>query len=238
MSGGVRQKARAPEDEDIVIFLLFGPPGSGKGTQSRWICEWVGVPAISTGEILRAEYEARTPLGLAAQEVMAAGGLVSDEMVNQILAKRLAKADCRNGFLLDGYPRTVTQAAHLDGLLKPVGQEETVVLHLDVPEESLIRRLTSRRQCPKCRRIYNLIFQPPLVAGVCDEDRTALVQRKDDVEEAIRERLRTYEAETNAVLTYYKGRKCYRISGDHDPKRVFREIQERLEGVVVEKVRG
>lgn len=220
-----------------MVFLLFGPPGSGKGTQSQWITEWLGIPAISTGEILRAEYEARTPLGLAAQAVMAAGSLVSDDLVNQILAKRLARPDCANGFLLDGYPRTVAQAAHLDEILPRLGHPESIVLHLDVPPESLIRRLTARRQCPQCHRIYNLIFQPPRQDSVCDDDSTLLIHRKDDVEDAIRERLRTYLSETSPVLEYYHGRTCYQISGDQDPKAVFSEIQTQLEEVLI-KVRG
>src|SRR5580692_5806100 len=154
--------------EGNLVFLLFGPPGSGKGTQAGRISNWLGIPAISTGDMLREEIKAGSALGNAAKSIMASGGLVGDDLVNKMLAHRVSAPDSAHGFLLDGYPRTVEQAEYLDGLLNERHLPSPIVLHLDVPMDALVGRLTSRRQCPKCKRIYNLLHQPPKVAGVCD----------------------------------------------------------------------
>ncbi|HEX5226168.1 MAG TPA: nucleoside monophosphate kinase, partial [Bryobacteraceae bacterium] len=138
-----------------MVLLLFGPPGSGKGTQSGRISNWLKIPAISTGDMLREEIKAGTALGNAAQAIMASGGLVGDDLVNRMLAHRVSAPDSAHGFLLDGYPRTVEQAEYLDSLLRQRHFDTPVVLHLDVPLDALVGRLTSRRQCPKCKRIYN-----------------------------------------------------------------------------------
>ena len=212
-----------------MVFLLFGPPGSGKGTQSRMITNWLGIPAISTGDMLRAEIQAGSELGKAAQSIMANGGLVGDELVNQMLAHRIARPDCDSGFLLDGYPRTVEQAEFLDRLVVEQGLPNPVILHLDVPVDALVGRMTSRRQCPKCGRIYNLLHQPPNTAGVCDDDATPLVTRKDDQEEVVKDRLRTYEKLTRPVLSHYQDRKYYQIRGDRSPAYIFEEITGILE---------
>ena len=172
-----------------MVILLFGPPGCGKGTQGAVMTRRLGVPSISTGEIFRAELKAGSPLGNAAKEIMASGGLVGDDIVNAMVSGRLRQPDCRHGFLLDGYPRTIAQAEFLDGLLKELGYPEPTVVYLEVPDSVLIARLTSRRQCPACGRIYNLLSQPPLREGVCDVDGAALIQRDDDKEEVIRARL-------------------------------------------------
>jgi len=169
-----------------VVLLLFGPPGSGKGTQSRLITNWLGIPAISTGDMLRAEIQAGTPLGNAARSIMASGGLVGDDLVNEMLAHRVSQPDCNAGFLLDGYPRTVEQAEFLDRLLGARGLPKPIILHLDVPMDALVGRMSSRRQCPTCMRVYNLLQQPPLQSGVCDDDETPLITRKDDQEDVVR----------------------------------------------------
>jgi len=215
-----------------VVLLLFGPPGSGKGTQSRLITNWLGIPAISTGDMLRAEIQAGTELGNAARSIMASGGLVSDDLVNKMLARRVAQPDCQRGFLLDGYPRTLQQAEYFDALVKERGLPKPIILHLDVPTDALIGRLTSRRQCPKCGRIYNLLHQPPKKAGVCDDDGTPLVTRKDDQEDVVRDRLRTYDELTRPVLAYYQDRNYYQIRGDRSPSYIFEVITGILEPLV------
>jgi adenylate kinase len=215
-----------------LVLLLFGPPGSGKGTQSGRISNWLGIPAISTGDMLREEIKAGTALGNAAQSIMASGGLVGDDLVNRMLAQRVSSPDSAHGFLLDGYPRTVEQAEYLDRLLGERSFESPIVLHLDVPLDALVGRLTSRRQCPTCKRIYNLMQLPPRLPGVCDDDGTPLVTRKDDTEEVVRERIRTYDEVTRPVLAYYQDRKYHQIRGDRSPGYIFEEITGILDPVV------
>jgi adenylate kinase len=208
-----------------LVLLLFGPPGSGKGTQSRLITNWLGIPAISTGDMLRSEIQGGTKLGEAVRCIMTSGGLVGDDLVNEMLAHRVAQPDCLNGFLLDGYPRTVYQAEFLDRLLTERSLPKPIILHLDVPLDALQGRLTSRRQCPKCGTIYNLLHQPPKKAGLCDNDGTPLITRRDDQDEVVRERLRTYEAQTRPVLAHYQDRKhYYQIRGDRSPQYIFEAI--------------
>jgi adenylate kinase len=215
-----------------VVLLLFGPPGSGKGTQSRLITNWLAIPAISTGDMLRAEIQGGTPLGKAARSIMASGGLVGDDLVNKMLAQRIAQPDCKSGFLLDGYPRTVQQAEYFDSLVTERGLPKPIILHLDVPMDALIGRMTSRRQCPKCGRIYNLLHQPPKKSGFCDDDGTPLDTRKDDQEDVVRERIRTYDELTRPVLAYYQDRNYHQIRGDRSPSYIFEEITGILEPLV------
>jgi adenylate kinase len=186
-----------------VILLLFGPPGCGKGTQAVYLAERFHIPAISTGEMFRAECKAGTELGKAACSILSRGGLVSDELVNGIVANRIARTDCKEGFLLDGYPRTVPQAIWFSALLRDRGLPMPVVIHLDVPDEALVTRLTARRQCPQCKHIYNAVLQPPKVAGVCDVDGAALLTREDDREEVVRQRLRAYDELTGPILKWF-----------------------------------
>jgi adenylate kinase len=218
--------------EGGLVLLLFGPPGSGKGTQAGRISSWLRIPAISTGDMLREEIKAGTELGNAAQSIMASGGLVGDDLVNQMLAGRVSSPDSAHGFLLDGYPRTVEQAEYLDRLLAKRHYPSPVVLHLDVPLDALVGRLTSRRQCPKCRRIYNLLHQPPRSPGVCDDDGTPLITRKDDSEDVVTERIRTYDEVTRPVLAYYQDRNYHQIRGDRSPGYIFEEITGILEPIV------
>jgi adenylate kinase len=186
-----------------VILLLFGPPGCGKGTQAVYLAERFHIPAISTGEMFRAECKAGTELGKAACSILSRGGLVSDELVNGIVANRIARPDCKEGFLLDGYPRTVPQAIWFSALLRDRRLPTPVVIHLDVPDEALVTRLTARRQCPQCKHIYNAVLQPPKVAGVCDVDGAALFTREDDREDVVRQRLRAYDELTGPILKWF-----------------------------------
>jgi adenylate kinase len=215
-----------------LILLLFGPPGSGKGTQSRLITDWLGIPGISTGDMLRAETQAGSDLGRAAQAVMDSGRLVGDDLVNQMLAKRVSQPDAQCGFLLDGYPRTVEQAEYLDRLLGERHLSKPVVLHLDVPLDALVGRLTSRRQCPCCGTIYNLLHQPPKKAGFCDIEGAALITRKDDQESVVRDRLKTYLDLSRPVLAHYQDANYHQIRGDRSPGYVFEEITGILEPLV------
>ena len=207
------------------MILLFGPPGSGKGTQSPAISRLLNIPAISTGEMLRAEVEAGTPLGNQVQSILAAGSLVSDELVNDIVVSRITRPDCKNGFLLDGYPRTLAQAKFLDAQLAQLGFRPPTVFHLATPKSVLIERISSRRQCPKCGRIYNLLFKPPLKPGVCDDDGTKLIRRSDDSVEVVSARLEAYERQTAPIMVHYAGGDYHSIPANRPPAEIFRDIE-------------
>jgi adenylate kinase len=208
-----------------VIILLFGPPGCGKGTQAAVIASRFRIPAISTGEMFRSECKSGTRLGKLACSILSSGRLVPDEIVNQMLAARIGQSDCRHGFLLDGYPRTVPQAKFLKDLLASRGLEGPSVILLDVPGEALVTRLTARRQCPACRRIFNLISQAPQTPGFCDDDGRELICRDDDKEEVIRQRLRAYDELTGPVLEFYRGPDYHRIDGSLTPAEVSLKIE-------------
>jgi adenylate kinase len=205
-----------------LVLLLFGPPGCGKGTQAALISKWLQIPAISTGEMLRAERQAGTPLGLMAASITAKGGLVNDDLVNPVLVARLKRPDCRKGFLLDGYPRTISQAKFLDEFLAYNDFTSPVVLHLDVPSEVLVQRISSRRQCPVCGRITS--------GGVrCPQDGAELVRRHDDREEVVRERLTAYEEMTRLVIPHFSGGDYHLIDGNRRPEEVSAEIRSILQ---------
>ena len=208
-----------------MIILLFGPPGCGKGTQAEFIASRFGIPAISTGEVFRAECKAGTELGKMACSIFSKGGLVSDDVVNTIIARRISRPDCAASFLLDGYPRTLPQAEFLDRTL----HHEVIAIHLDVPFSHIVERITARRQCPKCSHIYNLLFQAPKVTGVCDFDGAALTTREDDREEVLRERLDAYEKMTGPVIAHYAKSCYYKIDGTLAPSEVSAQIERALE---------
>ncbi len=189
------------------------------------------IPSISTGEMLRGEIAAGTQLGRDTQAIITAGGLVPDAMINAALAARIAKSDCARGFMLDGYPRTVEQAEFLDKLLVERGMPEPVVVHLDVPADVLVGRIVSRRQCSKCGRMFNVLSDRPKVDGVCDDDGAPLVTRKDDQEDVIRERLRTYNELTKPVIAHYPSDRYYQIMGDRSQSYIFEEIMGILESL-------
>ena len=208
-----------------MIILLFGPPGCGKGTQAEFISNRFGIPAISTGEVFRAECKAGTELGKMACSILSKGGLVSDEVVNAIIARRISRPDCASSFLLDGYPRTLPQAEFLDRAL----HHEVIAIHLDVPFSRIVERITARRQCPRCSHIYNLLSQPPRSTGLCDFDGIPLVTRGDDREEVLRERLEAYEKLTGPVIAHYAKSSYFKIDGTKAPADVSAEIERALE---------
>jgi adenylate kinase len=212
-----------------VIVLLFGPPGGGKGTQATSIAARFGIPAISTGDVFRAEVKAGTELGKLASQIMASGGLVGDDIVNGIIANRITQPDCAHGFLLDGYPRTVPQAEFLAGVLRRHGLPEPVIVNLEVPASALVARLTARRQCPTCKRIYNLLSQPPRVEGKCDDDGAALITREDDKEEVIRRRLAAFDEQTGPILKWYGPKSILNIDGNQAPDKVSKAIEAALQ---------
>lgn len=180
-------------------IIILGPPGSGKGTYSSRLATRLGVPHISTGDIFREEIKSGSELGRSISEYVSNGKLVPDDIVNKVMEKRLSKEDCGGGFILDGYPRTIKQAEFLDGISRI-----DVVINLNVPDEVIVRRLSSRLVCKNCGAIYNKITLPPKVNGVCDKCGGELYQRDDDKPEIVRERIRIYEKETGPLLEYYR----------------------------------
>jgi len=205
-------------------FLLLGPPGCGKGTQAERLARHFAIPAISTGEMIRGEIKAGTELGRIAAGVTITGGLLSDDLVNQIVRSRLSKDDCRGGFLLDGYPRTIPQAEYLAGLLGEIGMPQPLVLHIDVPLDLLIERTCNRRYCPQCGAIYNLSTHPPKQPNRCDACGAELKQRDDDCEETVRNRLAAYERSTAPLIRHYAGDRYVRVEGSGSPDQVFLAI--------------
>lgn len=210
-------------------LILFGPPGAGKGTQAQFLIASLGIPQVSTGDMLRAAVKAGTPLGLKAQAIMQAGGLVSDEIVLGIVEERLAEADCAQGFILDGFPRTIPQADALNAILAKSGRKIDHVISLEVPTEQLVERLCGRFSCPTCGKGYHVTFDPPQVAGICDVDQTALIQRADDTEDTVRNRLTVYDQQTSPLKAYYQQTGLLRsIPGVGS----IAEIQDRIKAVV------
>jgi adenylate kinase len=186
-------------------ILLMGAPGVGKGTQAKGIMAAWGIPQISTGDLLRDHRARGTPLGAVATQIMNTGKLVPDDLVNQMVAERLAQPDTARGYLLDGYPRTLAQAEWLDLRLAGVPSGlPLIAVSIQVSYTQLLRRITGRRNCPTCQRIYNVYLQPPRVDTVCDVDGTPLVQRADDTEAVFHERMRTYAALTAPVVEHYR----------------------------------
>lgn len=212
-------------------LILLGPPGAGKGTQAKQIVERYGIPQVSTGDLLRENVKLGTALGLKAKAVMDAGKLVSDDLVNEMVAERIVRPDCARGFILDGFPRTVGQAEWLDGFLSARGSKLPLrVIRIAVDYDKLLKRLTGRRTCPVCGTIYNLYTNPPRSDEVCDKEGAKLTSRKDDSEEAIGTRLKAYENETLPLVDYYHRRGILtEIDGDAPAERVTRDLFGALE---------
>ncbi|MEI7536002.1 MAG: adenylate kinase [Comamonadaceae bacterium] len=182
-------------------LILLGAPGAGKGTQATFICQKYGIPQISTGDMLRAAVKAGTALGIEAKKIMDAGGLVSDELIINLVKERIAQPDCAAGFLFDGFPRTIPQA----DAMKAAGVKLDYVLEIDVPPEAIIERMSGRRSHAPSGRTYHVKFNPPKVAGLDDITGEALIQRADDKEETVKKRLEVYSAQTRPLVDYYAG---------------------------------
>lgn len=210
-------------------IVLFGSPGSGKGTQAKLLSACLKVPHISTGDMLRDHIQHGNSLGTAVVATMHTGALVADDVVNQMVEERLAQPDCATGFILDGYPRTREQALYLTRWIDGRGLRE-VVIHLVVDYNVIISRLTGRRQCPRCGTLYNLGAHPPKVTGVCDLDGERLVVRDDDREPVIRERLDTYEKQTQPLVEFFReqGRRLVEVNASQDTPEVLSGIICRL----------
>jgi len=187
-------------------IVLFGPPGSGKGTRAKIISKLYGIPVITTGDILRSAARNQTDLGIVAQGYMERGDLVPDQVVNSLVRERLSQPDVAQGFILDGYPRSEEQAKALDQILRDLGISLTHIIHVVLDDETIIERLSKRRSCPKCGSVYHLVSAPPKKDEVCDQCGSKLVQREDDKEEVIKHRLEVYREKTMPLLNRYKGR--------------------------------
>jgi len=242
--------------QNIGPLILLGPPGAGKGTQSKQIVDRYGVPQISTGDLLRDHVARGTELGLKAKAIMARGELVPDELMYGIVATRLREVDCQRGYVLDGFPRTAAQAGWLDAFLekevfekcsekssekRPEERSEKskmcppIVIQLLVDYNQLLLRLTGRRSCPTCGRLYNIHSQPPLVDELCDVDGSKLVIREDDREEVISGRLAAYETQTRRVVGYYRAqRRLVAINAD----RPMEEVTAQIFGVIDSHCQG
>ncbi len=204
-----------------MIYILLGLPGAGKGTQGELLSKKLGIPRVSTGDILREAVRKGTPLGRKAKEAMDRGELVSDDIVIGIVEEKLKSQDCAKGCILDGFPRNLTQAEALEkmGL-------ELKAIYIEVPEEEVVKRLSARRICPSCGAVYNLITSPPKREGICDRCGAALVQRDDDREEVVRERIRVYREQTEPIVEFYRRKGVLVVvDGLGSPQEVFSRLQ-------------
>lgn len=212
-------------------IILLGAPGAGKGTQAQFVTEKFGIPQISTGDMLRAAVKNKTELGLQVEQVMASGGLVTDEIIIAIVKERIEQPDCANGFLFDGFPRTIPQAESM----VEAGVDIDVVLEIDVDDEEIVGRLSGRRVHPDSGRIYHVVFNPPAVENKDDETGDPLIQRADDEEETVRKRLSVYHEQTEPLVGFYKGLeekgeavKVIKISGVAPVEQIKQQINDLL----------
>ncbi|MEK4027316.1 MULTISPECIES: adenylate kinase [Bacillaceae] len=213
-------------------LVLMGLPGAGKGTQAERIVEKYGIPHISTGDMFRAAMKEGTELGLKAKSFMDQGALVPDEVTIGIVRERLSKLDCQDGFLLDGFPRTVAQAEALEGILEALGKKIDYVINVDVDKEILMARLTGRRICKSCGATYHLVFNPPAVEGKCDRCGGELYQRADDNEETVQNRLDVNLKQTEPLLDFYRQKGYLKdINGQQEIGKVFEDIDQLLKGL-------
>jgi adenylate kinase len=214
----------------LLNLILLGPPGAGKGTQAKILTKKYDVPQISTGDILRSAIKDQTPMGIKAKSFMDSGALVSDEVVVGIVEERLAKPDCMNGFILDGFPRTVVQADALKQMLQKLDKTIDHVISIEVDKEELLERITGRRTCRNCGKGFHIRFDPPKVNGRCDECSGELYQRDDDGEKTMRKRLDVYEKQTAPLVAYYARESLLRTiygigSIDDIQQRLMKELE-------------
>lgn len=211
-----------------LAIIMLGPPGAGKGTQARMVGEALKFPHISTGDMLRESLKNETELGKKAKAFMESGALVPDDLVDAIVAERLERDDCRRGFILDGYPRTIPQARFLESLFEKSGTK-ILSIGVEVPDGVLIGRLSSRWTCPACGKMFNASLDPGKAGGKCDECSTALVQRKDDTAEVISERLNVYHRMTQPLIRHYQEQGSYLgVDGDRPIEKIFDFIMDKI----------
>lgn len=209
-------------------LVLIGCPGAGKGTQAKMLSKKYGIAHISTGDLLREQIKKGTELGKKVSEIINAGGLVSDDIVSAMLAERIKDDDCKNGYILDGYPRNVSQAEGLDSI---VGSLDKVICY-DVDDDVIVDRMSGRRSCPKCGKMYHIKYNPPKTEGVCDDCGETLIQRKDDNEETVLNRLKVYHETTAPVIDFYDNKGILlRTSGVGDINDIFNNVTKALEGI-------
>lgn len=212
--------------------LLMGPPGAGKGTQADLIKDRYPIPHISTGDMFREAVSTGTELGKEAKKYMDSGKLVPDEVTIGIVQERLAQDDCKEGFLLDGFPRTVKQAEALDQVLAKLGKKVEAAINITVPEDILYERMSGRISCKDCKTVYHLKFNPPAKAGICDKCGGELIQRSDDQGDTVKRRLEVYAEQTNPLIEYYeKQGVLYDIDGNRDSQAVFADIVKVMESL-------
>jgi adenylate kinase len=210
-------------------LILLGPPGAGKGTQAQRLTEDFRLPHISTGDILREQVKQGTELGREAEKHMNAGELVPDDVIIGIIAIRIEDEDCADGFILDGFPRTIVQAEALESELGRLGRAVTSVLAVDAPDDEVVRRISGRRICVKAQHVYHVDFDPPKHEGVCDQDGSRLIQRDDDTEDKVRRRLEVYRQQTEPLVAYYEERGLLRrFDGTRSPTEVHDHIRATL----------
>ena len=209
----------------IMKIIMLGAPGAGKGTQAKMIAEKFGIPHISTGDIFRANIKNGTELGKKAKEFMDKGQLVPDELTVEILLDRVANDDCKNGYVLDGFPRTIPQADVLDKELTKLGDQVDFAINVDVPDENIVRRMSGRRACLKCGATYHIEHIPPKTEGICDKCGSELVQRDDDKPETVQNRLSVYHEQTQPLIEYYEKKNILKsVDGTKDMQEVFSDI--------------
>lgn len=210
-------------------LILLGPPGSGKGTQSHLLHARLKVPSISTGDIFRAACRKKTPLGRSAERYISGGQLVPDDIVIGIIRQRLSQKDCTQGYILDGFPRTIAQAEALTRILQEKGKKLDAVVNFDVAHEELVKRTSGRRLCRQCETSYHIDFAPPKQAGICDRCGGELYQRDDDHTETVQKRLKVYKDQTSPLIAYYQKEGVLKnVSGLGDSKGVYRQVTQQL----------
>jgi len=212
-----------------MIILFIGPPGAGKGTQAAQLAQKISVPHIATGDILRDAVKESSTLGLKAQEFMERGALVPDNEIVDMIKERIIRSDCNNGFILDGFPRTLAQTQALDDMINQTGKQVAKVVNLEVPDSVLIERLSGRRVCRQCRANYHIMNAPSKMHGRCDKCSGELYQRNDDQVEIIKERLKVYKDQTAPLLDFYRTqKKLLDIRGESSITRTFRNLVETI----------
>ncbi|MCR5638908.1 MAG: adenylate kinase [Lachnospiraceae bacterium] len=206
-------------------IIMLGAPGAGKGTQAKMIADRYHIPHVSTGDIFRANIKNNTELGKEAKKYMDEGKLVPDELTVKILLDRVAQPDCKDGYVLDGFPRTIPQAEVLDSELKKLGDKIDVAINVEVPDENIVQRMSGRRACLNCGATYHIVHIPPKTEGICDRCGQALVQRDDDKEETVKNRLKVYHEQTQPLIDFYTKKNVLKeVDGTVDMKDVFESI--------------